>query len=91
MAEMRELEEKDALHCLTCGSPITMLADLQNAQPVKKNNIVICGECAAIHKVGDSDLIKFKKEDFAGLDEQSKNLIAMMVSSILHNKAVKRN
>lgn len=91
MAEIRELNEADALHCLTCGSVITQLADLQNKQPVKKGNIVICGECAAIHKVGDNDLVKFSKEDFNGMDEQSRSIIAMTVTSILHNRNVKGN
>ena len=84
-------EIKEPLHCLSCESEITMVTDLQNSQPIKKNSIIICGECAAIHKVGDSDLVKFKKEDFEGLDLQSKNIIAMTVTSILHNKAVKGN
>lgn len=91
MAEIRELKEGDELFCLTCESKITQIADLQNKQPVKKGNIIICGECAAIHKVGDSSLVKFTKEDFAGLDNQSKSLIAMTVSSILHNRAIKGN
>ena len=91
MAEIKELKDADALHCLTCGEAITQLADLQNKQPVKKGNIVICGECAALHKVGDSDLVKFTKEDFAGLDQQSRSLISMTVASILHNRATKGN
>lgn len=82
-------EIKSPLHCLSCDSEITMVSDLQNTQPIHKGQIIICAECAAIHKVGDSDLIKFKKEDFEGLDVQSKNIIAMTVTSILHNRATK--
>lgn len=88
---MEPKELASPLHCLSCDSQITMVTDLQNSQPLKKNSIVICGECAAIHKVGDSDLVKFTKEDFNGLDAQSKNIIAMTVTSILHNRAVKGN
>ena len=89
MTEPTEL--KEPLHCLSCESEITMISVLQNSQPVKRGSIVICAECAAIHKVGDSDLVKFTKKDFDGLDPQSKNIIAMTVTSILHNRTVKRN
>lgn len=85
------VEIKEPLHCLSCDSEITMVSDLQNGRPVHKGQIIICGECAAIHKVGDSDLVKFTKEDFNGLDAQSKNIIAMTVTSILHNRAIKGN
>lgn len=86
---MEPKELGSPLHCLACDSEITMVTDIQNSQPLKKNSIVICGECAAIHKVGDSDLVKFTKRDFEGLDAQSKNIIAMTVTSILHNRATK--
>jgi hypothetical protein len=73
--------------CLQCESSIEMVADVQNPQPVKKNNIVICWNCAALHKVGDGGLVRFKKQEFAKLDAQSKNLIAMTVTSILKRNA----
>lgn len=85
------VEIKEPLHCLSCDAEITMVSDLQNSRPFHRGQIVICGECAAIHKVGDSDLVKFTKEDFNGLDAQSKNIIAMTVTSILHNRATKGN
>jgi hypothetical protein len=81
MIEPHEL--KDPMTCLQCESEIEVIADVQNTQPVKKNNIVICWNCAALHKVGDGGLVRFKKSEFAKLDEQSKNLIAMTVTSIL--------
>lgn len=81
MTPTRELDKPFV--CLQCESEIEMVADLQNPQPVKKGNIVICWNCAALHKVGDSGLVKFTKPEFAKLDSQSKNLIAMTVTSIL--------
>lgn len=69
--------------CLQCEAEIEAISDLQNPQPVKKGNIVICWNCGALHKVGDGGLIKFSKFDFAQLDEQSKNKIAMTVTAIL--------
>lgn len=78
---LREL--KKPFICLQCESEIEMIADVQNPQPVKKGNIVICWNCAALHKVGDGGLVKFKKPEFAKLDAQSKNIIAMTVTSIL--------
>ena len=84
---MLEVKDIEPLHCLTCDNEITQLTDFQNTQPVKKGNIVICGECAAIHKVGDAGLIKFTKEDFSGLDQQSRDQIGKLVTSILKNNA----
>lgn len=85
------VEIKEPLHCLSCGSEITMISDIQNPQPIKKNNIVICAECAAIHKVGDSDLVKFSKEDFGKLDAQSKHIIGTTVATILARHQRKNN
>lgn len=78
---IRELDKPFV--CLQCESEIELIADVQNPQPVKKGNIVICWNCAALHKIGDSALVKFTKPEFAKLDDQSKNLIAMTVTSIL--------
>lgn len=89
MPEIKDLEEP--LRCLQCEAEITQLADFQNTQPVKKGNIVICGECAAIHKVGDSGLVKFTKEDFGKLDKQSQSQVGMLVTSILKRNVQKRN
>lgn len=89
MIEPKEL--KDSLRCIVCETEITVLADIQNSQPVKKNNIVICGECATIHKVGDSGLVKFTKEDFKGLDPQSRATIGTTVATILARHQRKNN
>lgn len=73
--------------CLQCEATIEAISDVQNAQPVRKGGIVICWNCAALHKVGDSGLVKFTKPEFAQLDEQSKNRIAMTVTAILKRNA----
>jgi hypothetical protein len=76
-------ELKKPFICLQCEAEIEAISDVQNAQPVKKGNIVICWNCAALHKVGDSGLVKFTKPEFAKLDTASKNRIAMTVTAIL--------
>lgn len=77
--------------CLQCESSIENISDIQNPQPVRKGNIVICWNCAALHKVGDSGLVKFTKPEFSKLDEQSKNRIAVIVTSILKKNAKEEN
>lgn len=84
MIEPHEL--KEPLICLSCEAEIESVADIQNHQPLRRGGIVICGHCASLHKVGDSALVKFTKQDFSKLDTQSKNLIAMTVISILKKK-----
>lgn len=76
-------ELKKPFVCPQCEATIEAISDVQNAQPVKKGNIVICWNCAALLKVGDSNLVRFTKPEFAKLDEQSKNRIAITVTSIL--------
>lgn len=74
--------------CTQCESEIEAISDLQNTKgKVHKGQIVICWNCAALHKVGDSGLVPFTKQEFAKLDEQSKNRIAMAVTSIMKRNA----
>jgi hypothetical protein len=76
-------ELKNPFVCTQCEAEIEAISDLQNPQPIKKGNIVICWNCAALHKVGDSNLVPFTKPEFAKLDTASKNRIAMTVTAIL--------
>lgn len=84
-------ELKKPFTCLQCESEIEVLGSVQNDRPVHKNQIVICWNCAALHKIGDGGLVKFTKSEFAKLDAQSKNLIAMTVTSILKRNARESN
>lgn len=88
---VKPLSESDHLICLVCETEMTHVADLQNPQPLKKGNILICGECATIHKIGDSGLVKFTKEDFKGLDPKSRATIGTTVATILARHQRKNN
>lgn len=80
------------MHCPSCEGVIEHLMDIQNTQPVRKGNIVICGLCATVCKIGDSDLVKATKEDIAALDAQSRSMIIMTCAGIAHkNKLEKKH
>ncbi len=85
------LKEVSDMKCPQCESTIELLKDLQNHHTTRRGDIVICWNCAAIARVGDSSLVPFNKSDFAKLDEASKNRIAMTVTSILKRNAQESN
>ncbi len=71
---------KEPMHCPVCEFVIACIGDVQNPQPVKKGNIVICAGCGNVLEVGDSNLIKMTKETAATLDNQTKALIQTLVA-----------
>lgn len=76
------------LICPACEGRIEAVADLQNAQALTKGNIMICGLCGTICKIGDSDLmIRVTKEELDALDAQSKGAIALGVAGVMHRLA----
>ena len=76
--------------CPACEATIDTIQDIMNAQAIRKGNIVICQACASILKIGDSNLEKFKREDFHKLDAQSRALIMLTVTGILAKKQGER-
>lgn len=84
----KELAEK--LTCPVCEEAMEYLQDVQNAQPLAKGNLIVCGLCGAVLEVGDSSLIKAPKETLMALDEKSKALLKMLVTSVLAKSAVER-
>jgi len=81
------LKEVSDMECPSCESTIELLKDLQNSHDTRRNDIVICWNCAAVSRVGDSSLIPMQRSDFGKLDDASKNRIAMTVTSILKRNA----
>lgn len=77
----------DTLNCPACEVGIQFIRDVQNPQPVKKGNIVICSNCATVCKVGDSNLVRCAQEEIAAMDEQSRKTIAVLVLGVLQKKA----
>jgi len=80
----------DALHeldsvmrCPVCEGVVEVVQDIQNPQPIQRGNIIICGHCGTICKVGDSNLVKMKKEELDALDEQSKGIIALACAGVM--------
>lgn len=81
------LKPVEDMICPSCESTIELLKDIQNNHATRRGDIVICWNCAAVSKVGDSSLIPMKREDFHKLDDESKNRIAMTVTSIMKRNA----
>lgn len=73
----------EPLTCPQCEQEITSLKDIQNAQPVKKGNLIVCSNCGTICKVGDSNLVKITKKEMAALDPQSRHLVGALALSVL--------
>ena len=73
-----------------CENPIEMVSDFQNPQPVKKGNIIVCGHCGSILRVGDGGLVKVTKEEFKALDKQSKYIVGTLVTTILGRNVAER-
>lgn len=84
----KQLAEK--LTCPVCEESLDYLQDVQNPQPLSKGNLIVCGLCGAVLEVGDSALIKAPKETLVALDEKSKALLKMLVTSVLAKSAVER-
>lgn len=84
----KELAEK--LTCPVCEQSLDYLQDVQNPQPLTKGNLVVCGLCGAVLEIGDSALIKAPKETLMALDEKSKALLKMLVTSVLAKSEVER-
>ena len=70
----------DKLNCPVCEGEIDYVSDFQNPQPVKKGNVIVCGHCASILKVGDSNLVKMTKQEFNALDDRSRHLSGKALS-----------
>lgn len=87
MNEDQTIREVSNMVCPACNGPIEFIKDIQNPQPVRKGNIVVCGHCATILKIGDSNLIRCSQEEVKGLDSQSRALIAQLVMGVLQKKA----
>lgn len=88
---VKELKPGDELRCPKCGSEINVVADIQNSQPVKKGNIVVCGHCASICIVGDFNLLLMTKEEVKALDQQSKFMLGIAAASVLGKNLNERN
>lgn len=78
---IKQLDE--VLNCPSCQLEITFLKDLVNTQPVQRGNLVVCSGCGTICKVGDSNLVKLKREEFVALDSQSKATLSTISMGIL--------
>lgn len=74
---------KEPMHCPACDFVIVCVGDVQNPQPIKKGNIIVCSGCGNVLEVGDSDLKKLSPETIESLDPQSKALIHMLVTKQL--------
>jgi len=78
------------LHCPRCHTEISYKTDFQNSQPLKKGNIIVCGECGSILQMGDADLRAMTKQAVKSLDAQSRATVIMLAASVVHNKAIRR-
>lgn len=81
------IKRVDTLNCPACETAIHFIMDVQNPQPMKKGNIVICSNCATVCKVGDSNLARCAQEELVAMDEQSRKTIGILVLSVLQKKA----
>jgi transcription elongation factor Elf1 len=72
-----------SFHCPKCSGEIEYIQDIQNPQPIKKGNIVVCGHCGVISQVGDSNLVQMTKAELDALDKQSKSMLALMTASVM--------
>ena len=88
---VKELKPGDELRCPKCGGEINVVADIQNSQPVTKGNIVVCGHCAAVCKVGDINLLVMTKQEVQALDKQSKFMLGIACASVLGKQLNERH
>jgi hypothetical protein len=92
MASMNEetIKQADDLHCPKCEGEIAYVQDIQNPQPITKGNIIVCGHCGIICKVGDSNLVQMTKEELDSLDKQSKAMLALAAGAVMTQIAKRR-
>lgn len=85
---LKQLDE--TFHCPKCDGEIEYVQDLQNPQPVKKGNIVVCGHCGSISQIGDSNLVLMTKAQLDALDKQSKAMLAVAVGGVMSEIAKRK-
>ncbi len=80
----------EGLKCPQCENDISYEVRMQNeGAGLKKGDIMVCGNCAGILELGDSQFRVMSNDDLKALDVLSQKRIAVLVTGVLGHLAKK--